>query len=133
VTALATDLEARLTDDPEVGRAALRRWLHEGVIRVDQSPAGPIAETELLPLMVLIDVLQSRNRAVRAARRLHHDPVEIADGQTTSRGAALAFPAARLSAHDEVRTHGVKVRRLVGVRSAIREHAGEAGPSRPAS
>lgn len=55
VTALATDLEARLTDDPEVGRAALRRWLHEGVIRVDQSPDGPIAETELLPLMVLID------------------------------------------------------------------------------
>jgi hypothetical protein len=25
------------------------------VIRVDQSPNGPIAETELLPLMVLID------------------------------------------------------------------------------
>lgn len=55
VTALAIDLEARLTDDPEVGRAALRRWLHDGVIRVDQSPDGPIAETELLPLMVLVD------------------------------------------------------------------------------
>jgi hypothetical protein len=55
VTALATDLEARLTDDPELGRAALRRWLHDGVIRVDQSPDGPIAETELLPLMVLVD------------------------------------------------------------------------------
>jgi site-specific DNA recombinase len=55
VTALAIDLDARLTDDPEVGRAALRRWLHEGVIRVDQSPEGPVAETELLPLMVLID------------------------------------------------------------------------------
>lgn len=55
VTSLATDLEARLTDDPELGRAALGRWLHEAVIRVDQSPDGPIAETELLPLMVLVD------------------------------------------------------------------------------
>jgi len=55
VTALAIDLEARLTDDPELGRAALRRWLNDGVIRVDQSLNGPIAETELLPLMVLID------------------------------------------------------------------------------
>jgi DNA invertase Pin-like site-specific DNA recombinase len=55
VTVLATDLEARLTDDAELGRAALRRWLNDGVIRVDQSPDGPIAETELLPLMVLID------------------------------------------------------------------------------
>jgi uncharacterized protein YbjQ (UPF0145 family) len=45
VTALATDLEARLTDDPEVGRAALRRWLHEGVIRVDQGPDGPMGRS----------------------------------------------------------------------------------------
>jgi hypothetical protein len=29
--------------------------LNDGVIRVDQSPDGPIAETELLPLMVLVD------------------------------------------------------------------------------
>jgi hypothetical protein len=49
VTALAIDLDARLTNDPEVGRAALRRWLHDGVIRVNQSPDGPIAETEPLP------------------------------------------------------------------------------------
>jgi hypothetical protein len=55
VMALATDLEGRLTEDPEVGRATLRRWLSNGVIRVDQSPEGPIAETELLPLMVLMD------------------------------------------------------------------------------
>src|SRR6185436_10646082 len=55
VMALATDLEGSLTDDPEVGRATLRRWLNDGVIRVDQSPEGPIAETELLPLMVLAD------------------------------------------------------------------------------
>jgi hypothetical protein len=55
VMALATDLEGCLTDDPEVGRATLRRWLTNGVIRVDQSPDGPIAETELLPLMVLVD------------------------------------------------------------------------------
>jgi hypothetical protein len=55
VTALATDLEARLTGDPELGRAALRRWLNDGVIRVDQSPDGTIAKTELLPLMVLVN------------------------------------------------------------------------------
>ncbi len=30
--------------------AALRRWLNDGVIRADQSPNGPIAETKLLPL-----------------------------------------------------------------------------------
>jgi hypothetical protein len=62
VMALATDLEGCLTDDPEVGRATLRRWLSNGVIRVDQSPQGPIAETELLPLMVLVD------RAEKGAR-----------------------------------------------------------------
>ena len=55
VTALATDLEARLTEDPELGREALRRWLHEGRILVDQGPDGPTAQGELLPLMVLVD------------------------------------------------------------------------------
>lgn len=55
VTALATDLEARLTEDPELGREALRRWLHGGQILVDQGPDGPTAQGELLPLMVLID------------------------------------------------------------------------------
>jgi hypothetical protein len=49
--ALATDLEGCLTHDPEVGRATLRRWPNDGVIRVDQSPEGPIAETKL----VLVD------------------------------------------------------------------------------
>jgi hypothetical protein len=34
VTALATDLEARLTEDPELGREVLCRWLHEGRILV---------------------------------------------------------------------------------------------------
>jgi hypothetical protein len=62
VMALATHLEGRLTDDPEVGRATLRRWLSDGVIRVDQSPDGPIAETELLPLMVLIDGAEKGGR-----------------------------------------------------------------------
>src|SRR5215468_8372888 len=55
VTALATDLEARLTEDPELGREALRRWLHEGRILVDQGRDGPTAQGELLPLMVLVD------------------------------------------------------------------------------
>lgn len=55
MTALATDLEARLTEDPELGREALRRWLHEGRIVVDQGPDGPTAQGELLPLMVLVD------------------------------------------------------------------------------
>jgi hypothetical protein len=55
VTALATDLEVRLTEDPELGREALRRWLHEGRIVVDEGPDGPTAQGELLPLMVLVD------------------------------------------------------------------------------
>lgn len=55
MTALATDLEARLTEDPELGREALRRWLHDGRIVVDQGPDGPTAQGELLPLMVLAD------------------------------------------------------------------------------
>ena len=55
VTTAATDLEARLNEDPEVGREALRRWLHDGRIAVDQGPQGPTAQAELLPLMVLID------------------------------------------------------------------------------
>ncbi|HEX3760891.1 MAG TPA: hypothetical protein VHW23_19470, partial [Kofleriaceae bacterium] len=50
VTALATDLNARLTEDPELGREALRRWLHEGRIVVDQGPDGPTAQGEVLPL-----------------------------------------------------------------------------------
>ncbi len=55
VTMAATDLEARLNEDPEIGREALRRWLHDGRIVVDQGPEGPTAQAELLPLMVLID------------------------------------------------------------------------------
>lgn len=70
VTALAIDLEARLTDDPELGRAALRRWLHDGVIRVDQSPDGPIAETELLPLMVLVEGAEKVEGKSASARKL---------------------------------------------------------------
>jgi hypothetical protein len=47
--------QARLSENVEVGRAVLSRWLNEGKIRVDDSPDGPVATTELLPLMVLID------------------------------------------------------------------------------
>jgi hypothetical protein len=32
------------SEDPELGRAALRRWLHDGVIRVGQSPDGMIPD-----------------------------------------------------------------------------------------
>ena len=70
VTALATDLEARLTDDPELGRAALRRWLHEGVIRVDQGPNGPTAMGERLPLMVLVDGAEKAERKSANPRKL---------------------------------------------------------------
>lgn len=45
ITALATQLDARLNQDPPAGRAQLLRWLKDGVIRVEQSPDGPIAET----------------------------------------------------------------------------------------
>jgi site-specific DNA recombinase len=62
VTALATDLEARLTEDPELGREALRRWLHEGRIVVDEGPDGPTAQGELLPLMVLVDGSEKATR-----------------------------------------------------------------------
>ena len=62
VTALATDLEARLTEDAELGREALRRWLHEGRILVDQGPDGPTAQGELLPLMVLVDGSEKATR-----------------------------------------------------------------------
>jgi hypothetical protein len=62
VMALATDLEGCLTDDPEVGRATLRRWLSDGVIRVDQGPEGPITETELPPLMALVDGSEKATR-----------------------------------------------------------------------
>jgi hypothetical protein len=55
VTALATDLGARLGDDVEIGREMLRRWLHEGTIRIDPSDEGPVATTSLLPMRVLLD------------------------------------------------------------------------------
>lgn len=55
IRAVGLSVEEHLAADPEVGRATLRRWLNNGLIRVDQSPEGPIAETELLPLMVLLD------------------------------------------------------------------------------
>jgi hypothetical protein len=55
VTVLATDLGARLGDDVEIGREMLRRWLHEGVIRIDPSDEGPVATTSLLPMRVLLD------------------------------------------------------------------------------
>lgn len=52
---LATDLGARLGDDVEIGREMLRRWLHEGTIRIDPSDEGPVATTSLLPMRVLLD------------------------------------------------------------------------------
>jgi site-specific DNA recombinase len=55
VTVLATDLGARLGDDVEIGREMLRRWLHEGTIRIDPSDEGPVATTSLLPMRVLLD------------------------------------------------------------------------------
>ena len=68
-TALATDLEARLTEDPELGREALRGWLHEGRIVVDQGPDGPTAQAELLPLMVPVDGSEKAARKSRWGRR----------------------------------------------------------------
>jgi hypothetical protein len=65
VTALATDLEARLTEDPELKREALRRWLREGRILVDRA-GRPMAQGELLPLMVLVD---GSDRAARKSGR----------------------------------------------------------------
>jgi site-specific DNA recombinase len=55
VAALATDLQARLSENVEVGRAVLSRWLNEGKIRIADSPEGPVATTELLPLVILFD------------------------------------------------------------------------------
>ena len=37
---------------------------------MDQSPDGPIAETELLPLMVLIDGAEKADRKSGSARKL---------------------------------------------------------------
>lgn len=76
VAALASDLEPRLMEDPELGREALRRWLHEGKILVDQGPEGPTAHSDLLPLMVLADGEKRRLRAGSEDPRKIENPGE---------------------------------------------------------
>ncbi len=54
IVAQATDLNARLTADPEAGRAQLRAWLREGQIRIGIGPEGAwVASGALLPLVIL--------------------------------------------------------------------------------
>ncbi len=63
VLAQVIDLDARLADDPEAGRARLGRWLKDSAIRVGPAATGEIvAEGELLPLVVIDE---SGSRALR--------------------------------------------------------------------
>lgn len=56
VTSLALQLNARLNQDPQAGRAQLIRWLKDGKLRVTVGPDGKqYAKGELLPLTILAE------------------------------------------------------------------------------
>jgi site-specific DNA recombinase len=56
VAALAIDLDARIRQDPEAGRAMLARWLKDGAIKIGPNPQGQIvAEGTLFVVQILSD------------------------------------------------------------------------------
>ena len=56
IASLALQLDARLNDDPQAGRAQLLRWLKDGKLRVVLGPDGkPYAKGELIPFTVLAE------------------------------------------------------------------------------
>jgi hypothetical protein len=56
IATLAYQLDARLSQDPQAGRAQLLRWLKDGKLRVVRGDDGKhYAQGELLPLTLLAD------------------------------------------------------------------------------
>jgi site-specific DNA recombinase len=56
ITSLAFDLDARLGQDPQAGRAQLIRWLRDGSLRVVLGPDGKqYAQGALIPMTILAD------------------------------------------------------------------------------
>ena len=56
IAALAYQLDARLSQDPQAGRAQLLRWLKDGKLRVVRGDDGKhYARGEILPLTLLAD------------------------------------------------------------------------------
>jgi hypothetical protein len=56
IASLALQLDARLNEDPQAGRAQLLRWLKDGKLRVVLGPDGkPYAKGELIPFTILAE------------------------------------------------------------------------------
>ncbi len=69
IEALASNLDTHLNTNPELGRAMLRRWLNDGLIKIDETPDGVVvADLELMPGRIVIEV------PVRSRRRKEKDP-----------------------------------------------------------
>jgi hypothetical protein len=61
IASLALQLDARLNDAPQVGRAQLLRWLEDGKLRVVLGPDGKsYAKGELIPPTVLAEAENTR-------------------------------------------------------------------------
>ncbi|MDQ3369547.1 MAG: recombinase family protein [Myxococcota bacterium] len=57
IEALATNLDTHLNTNPELGRAMLRRWLNDGLIKIDMTEDGEvIAAMDLMPGRIVIEV-----------------------------------------------------------------------------
>lgn len=65
IEALMANLDTHLNTNPELGRAMLRRWLNDGLIKIDETADGEVvADIELMPGRIVIEVpvrTKSRN------------------------------------------------------------------------
>jgi hypothetical protein len=69
IEALMANLDTHLNTNVELGRAMLRRWLNDGLIKIDETTDGEvIALIDLMPGRIVIEV------PVRSGRRKEKDP-----------------------------------------------------------
>ncbi len=80
IEALMANLDSHLNTNPELGRAMLRRWLNDGLIKIDETADGEIvADIELMPGRIVIEVpVRSKGRkreSSEAGRDLRANPL----------------------------------------------------------
>jgi site-specific DNA recombinase len=72
VASRAYELDARLSQDPQGGRARLIRWLRDGKLTVETGPDGkPYARGALLPLTILAEAENTKPAKDLAGRYTH--------------------------------------------------------------
>ncbi len=80
IEALMANLDSHLNTNPELGRAMLRRWLNDGLIKIDETADGEVvADIELMPGRIVIEVpVRSKGRkreSSEAGRDLRANPL----------------------------------------------------------